>query len=656
MGLLPMASATVFHNAEQVAAGIFRASAAQEENDLPEAYHYYIDVDTHPAFTASSDLAWEITLWPMVAMSAVVKNFMLDASYWAANVVVIVGSGSKGAASLAYLIHSRPGTRLWGVTASPEHVTDLGLYDAVYTYEQAYELEQSPADRVLLVDFSGHPVVEYLHDLWDAHMVRSLKLGHTHNARTFPRPTRGPPQEFFWNHHRLNLGLGVINSLDFVYEFRRFVEFAKKHYAVVRATGFADILKVVRRVFHNRLDPACLPLLSLKENRTRPVQRRGVLQPAAVPPVVYVTGISVCLPGCDATDTWLQVTGGRVPPYASWAAKGVEMVEWATEQGQLGLLRLEELDALRVTTAIACFVAVEATRNAGYSDTRDLRERNNAVFWAGQGINYYRARASVLMQLLGWSGRAQDVSTACTSGLVAVHEAAAALRSRHVANALLVSVSDEAESRREYLTTNRLLASSGLQRPYCQGRDGMMPANGAVGLLLETRAFGKNPVKVVGSAWTLATSGNFGGLSAGTQAPIVRNALIEAGMEPHDVDFVELRGGGTEVGDALEVETLEAVFSGRVRPLSLGTYTFGLGDLDLSGGLISIARATLALRQRTTVPSAFPYLLDPELPFPTFRGTFGKASENDLPETKTTVGAVHSYGMDGSIAHVIFSL
>ena len=45
------------------------------------------------------------------------------------------------------------------------------------------------------------------------------------------------------------------------------------------------------------------------------------------------------------------------------------------------------------------------------------------------------------------------------------------------------------------------------------------------------------------------------------QTAAIRNAYRDAGLEPHQTDFVELHGTGTAVGDSLEAYAAGTLFS-----------------------------------------------------------------------------------------------
>ncbi len=73
------------------------------------------------------------------------------------------------------------------------------------------------------------------------------------------------------------------------------------------------------------------------------------------------------------------------------------------------------------------------------------------------------------------------------------------------------------------------------------------------------------------------------------QAALIRQVLSLAELDPKAIDYVETHGTGTSLGDPIEVDALNTVFSGRTdRPLWIGTVKTNIGHLESAAGIAGV--------------------------------------------------------------------
>jgi polyketide synthase 13 len=211
-------------------------------------------------------------------------------------------------------------------------------------------------------------------------------------------------------------------------------------------------------------------------------------------------------------------------------------------------------------------------------------------------------------------GPSAAVDTACSSALVAVHQAVQSLRDGEAdvavaggVNALLtpaVTIGfDEVGS---------VLAADGRIKSFSSDADGYARSEGGGLLVLkrvdDARRDGDEILAVIaGSA--VNHDGRSNGLLApnpDAQADVLRRAYKDAGIDPRAVDYVEAHGTGTILGDPIEAEGLSRVVGkGRPadKPALLGAVKTNVGHLESAAGAASLAKMVLALQHDKLPPS-----------------------------------------------------
>jgi pimaricinolide synthase PimS1 len=276
-------------------------------------------------------------------------------------------------------------------------------------------------------------------------------------------------------------------------------------------------------------------------------------------------------------------------------------------------------------------------------------------------------RVSYALDLRGTS---VVVDTAQSSSLVAVHLAAQSVRSGEspIAIAAGVNLNLLAEGA---LGARRFggLSPDGHSYVFDARANGYVRGEGAVVMVLKPLAAaladGDDVYAVIrGSA--VNNDGATPGLtvpSPQAQERVIQAALRRAEITPDQVQYVELHGTGTPVGDPLEAAALGAVFGGRQvsgdvegeDPLLVGSVKTNIGHLEGAAGITGLLKTVLGIRHRQLPASLNFETPNPKIPF----GDLGLRVNTDLADwphpDRPLIAGVSSFGMGGTNAHVVLS-
>ncbi|WP_433262056.1 SDR family NAD(P)-dependent oxidoreductase [Actinosynnema sp. CS-041913] len=140
-----------------------------------------------------------------------------------------------------------------------------------------------------------------------------------------------------------------------------------------------------------------------------------------------------------------------------------------------------------------------------------------------------------------------------------------------------------------------------------------------------------------------------------TQAAVVRAAQRRAGVDAEAVQYVELHGTGTPVGDPVEAAGLGAVFAGRPAPLAVGSVKTNIGHLEGAAGIAGLLKAILSIRHRELPGSLNFATPNPRIPLDEHGLTVHTGHSGWPHAGRPLVAGVSSFGMGGTNCHLVVS-
>ncbi len=325
-------------------------------------------------------------------------------------------------------------------------------------------------------------------------------------------------------------------------------------------------------------------------------------------------------------------------------------------------------------------VAWEALENAGLAPS-SLAGSRTGVFmgvasfdFATENLHHpldYTAHAttgfahSVLPGRISYTldlrGPSVAVDTACSSALVAVHQAAQSLRAGECDLALTggVNVILSPLPSVSFSQFGRMVSVDGRCKAFDASANGYVRSEGCGVVVLKRLS---DAVRDGDDVLAVLRGGavNQDGRSAGLTAPngsaqrdVLRRAVAAAGIEAHEVGFVEAHGTGTRLGDPIEVEALADVY-GRPEgaPLYLGSCKTNIGHPEAAAGIAGLIKTVLALRHAAIPGNLHFRELNPDISFD--GTTFVVPTElTPWPAGGRRIAGVSSFGFSGTNAHLI---
>ncbi|HAR39090.1 MAG: beta-ketoacyl-[acyl-carrier-protein] synthase II [Bacteroidetes bacterium GWD2_45_23] len=409
---------------------------------------------------------------------------------------------------------------------------------------------------------------------------------------------------------------------------------------------------------------------------------------------VVVTGLGAITPlGNDVQTTWENALAGKsgAGPITHFDAS-LFKTQFACEVKNFDpsdLFDRKEARKYDRYAQLAIHAAKEAMESSGLDLDTENRDRIGVIFSAGIGGirtfedevgEYYLNKekgprfnpffipkmiadiaAGHISMIYGLRGPNYATVSACASSTNSIVDAFNLIRLGK-ANAILtggaeatISPSAVGGFNAMHALSTRNDAPQTASRPFSASRDGFVIGEGGTALILEELehaiARGANIyAEVVGGGMSAdayhITASHPEGLGAKL---VMRNALEDAEMKPEDIDYINVHGTSTPVGDISEVKAILDVFGDHSYKLNISSTKSMTGHLLGGAGALETMFSILAIRDQIVPPTINHEDgdEDPEIDY-NLNFTFNKAQKREIRAALS-----NTFGFGGHNASVI---
>jgi len=349
--------------------------------------------------------------------------------------------------------------------------------------------------------------------------------------------------------------------------------------------------------------------------------------------------------GTDVESTWAGIVAGR---------SGIRMIEhFDTEKFPTkfaGLvpefdmdqyLQAKEARKMDVFVQYGMVAGIQAVRDSGIEATDQNRGRIGVAVGSGIGgltgieenhkklleggprkVSPFFVPGSIINMIagnlsihFGFQGPNFATVTACTSGTHSIGFAAQQIM-LGTADVMVAGGSEKAscELGMAGFSAARALSTrnedpQAASRPWDRDRDGFVLADGSGMVVLEEYEHAKaRGAKIYGEVIGYGMSGDAYHMTSPPEdghgaAAAMRNALLSAGINPEQVDYINAHGTSTKMGDVAEISAVKQVFGAAADKLAISSTKSMVGHLLGAAGAVEAIFTLLAMRDNVAPPT-----------------------------------------------------
>ena len=290
----------------------------------------------------------------------------------------------------------------------------------------------------------------------------------------------------------------------------------------------------------------------------------------------------------------------------------------------------------------------------------------NIDFWAASQLNSTQFLSTKVAYKLDNKGPVVNITTACSTSLVAVGMACESLR-RHQGDIILaggVSLVLPDEDFFEY-QDGSILSRDGHCRPFSSDSNGTIMGSGAGVVVLkrlEDAIKDNDSIHAVIKGVGINNDGShkisFSAPSVEGQLECIKKALKDGGISAETISYVETHGTGTRLGDPIEVTALTKAFASdtdKKNYCGIGSVKANIGHANIASGIASLIKVILCLKYKRLVPLVNFNTINPNIDInnsPFYVCTKAEEWVSNI-ENLPLRASVNSLGIGGTNAHLV---
>ena len=261
---------------------------------------------------------------------------------------------------------------------------------------------------------------------------------------------------------------------------------------------------------------------------------------------------------------------------------------------------------------------------------------------------------------MNWKGPSIAVDSACSSSLVAIHLACQSLRTNECNIAIAGGTNALLRSEiTEVFEMAGMMAADGQCKTFDATADGYVRGEGAGAVILKRLSDAirdKDPILAIIKGSGVNQDGHTNGITSPnvqSQEDVITLACKNANITPDQLEYIELHGTGTLLGDPIEAKALQNVLKDKKEKCAVGSVKTNLGHLEAAAGIIGFIKTVLSIHHNQIFPSLNYKTPNPYINFD--KAPFEVQTALKHWNSVTKYAGVSSFGFGGTNSHIVLT-